>query len=368
MELPVLNDTSAVLPPLYARWMDELLPGPIPAETEATCDDCAMCADGPTRPGGTEYYFDPRAKCCTFIPELPNFTVGAVLCDEAPAFASGRKTLEARLATDVAVTPLGVGRSPTESFLYARLTEVGGFGRNPDLLCPHYLASEGGRCGIWRHRTSVCCTWFCKHVRGELGRVFWRNVQLVLAEAESNLIHWCVVELDPGLEALRRLYPIAGVRPSDVDVAGHLDGRLRGPSRDVLWGRWAGRETDFYRECAHRVQGLCWSDVRTICGPHLAVAERMLKESYAQLRSGDLPQRLRAAPFQVLHAREDSFQLVCSNMLDPIDVPRALVQSLHYFDGRPTLHALAAIAADTGFDVQDSTVRTLVDFGVLRSA
>jgi hypothetical protein len=32
------------------------------------------------------------------------------------------------------------------------------------------------------------------------------------------------------------------------------------------------------------------------------------------------------------------------------------------------LHALAAIAADTGFDVQDSTVRTLVDFGVLRSA
>src|SRR5262249_49762543 len=35
-------DLTNVLPPLYARWMAELLQGPLPDESHCTCDDCAV--------------------------------------------------------------------------------------------------------------------------------------------------------------------------------------------------------------------------------------------------------------------------------------------------------------------------------------
>jgi hypothetical protein len=36
------NNYISVLPPLYSRWMEQLLGGPIPPESDATCAKCAM--------------------------------------------------------------------------------------------------------------------------------------------------------------------------------------------------------------------------------------------------------------------------------------------------------------------------------------
>src|ERR1044071_2985933 len=83
------------LPTLYARWAAALLSAPIPRETEATCDDCAMVSSDPET-----IAFRHDTKCCTFTPVLPNFLVGAVL-DEP--------SIEARIATGLAVSPLGLG-------------------------------------------------------------------------------------------------------------------------------------------------------------------------------------------------------------------------------------------------------------------
>ncbi|HYL82493.1 MAG TPA: hypothetical protein VEU07_16870, partial [Candidatus Acidoferrum sp.] len=68
------------LPPLYGRWMDDLLPGPIPRETAATCDDCAMWP-GPGDQPRSDFFFLPETKCCTYIPTLPNYLVGRILED-----------------------------------------------------------------------------------------------------------------------------------------------------------------------------------------------------------------------------------------------------------------------------------------------
>src|SRR5262249_13685983 len=151
---------TEALPPLYAKWMGEALEGPIPQETEATCDDCVMLAKGCEAPRGSGFFFDPQTKCCTYIPELPNFLVARILEDRSPEAARGRATLEKRIAEGVAVTPLGVGRSPTFRMIYQHTAELSGFGRNRALRCPHYLEDEGGKCGIWRHRKSTCATWF----------------------------------------------------------------------------------------------------------------------------------------------------------------------------------------------------------------
>ena len=43
--------------------------------------------------GSGDLQFEPSTKCCTFLPELPNFLVGAMLADTDPAAAEGRASV-----------------------------------------------------------------------------------------------------------------------------------------------------------------------------------------------------------------------------------------------------------------------------------
>ncbi|HET9234949.1 MAG TPA: hypothetical protein VFP10_12480, partial [Candidatus Eisenbacteria bacterium] len=72
----------SALPPLYAAWMEKILPGKIPSENNATCDNCAMCAPEDQTPQSSGFFFDPHVKCCSYLPELYNFLVGGILADE----------------------------------------------------------------------------------------------------------------------------------------------------------------------------------------------------------------------------------------------------------------------------------------------
>src|SRR5689334_23221482 len=88
---------SPVLPPLFDRWIRELLPGPIPVETKATCSSCAMLPpEGEARSRGEQFYA-ADTKCCTYPPELANFLVGRVLSDDGDDAAPGRRTVEERI-------------------------------------------------------------------------------------------------------------------------------------------------------------------------------------------------------------------------------------------------------------------------------
>ncbi len=367
MRLTVLNPSPHVLPPLYAAWMDDLLEGPIPAETEATCENCAMCPEGPHRPSGSDYFFDPRTKCCTYIPELPNFLVGRMLSDDDPAFAAGRATVEKRLAEGLGISPLGIGRSPTQRFLYALTTQAMAFGRNPDLRCPHYLEGEAGNCGIWRHRSSICATWFCKYVRGAVGFHFWRTLLQLLMTTEVNLAQWCICELDPGNEALERLFgmPSADAAPTDPVRSGALDGRMDDATRQTVWGRWYGRDRAFFQACGRLVEGLSWSDVSKLGGSDLQLQERLVRLSYEQLRSTALPARLRVGSFQIVQVTTGHYRIRSYSALDPLDVPKAIMDALPHFDGRSTEAVVQEIAMQKGRILDDSLLRRLVDFQIL---
>src|SRR4051795_2370550 len=98
-----------MLPPLFARWLDELGAGPLPDEREATCSDCAMCSDDPQADGE---FFDRATKCCTYIPELFNFLVGRVLADDSedPVARRGRASVVERIRCSDGVSPLGLAR------------------------------------------------------------------------------------------------------------------------------------------------------------------------------------------------------------------------------------------------------------------
>ena len=357
---------SASLPPLYAGWVDQLLGGPIPAETTATCDACAMLVPESASAGASaDPGFNPDTKCCTFLPELWNFLAGGVLLDDGADAARGRATVEARIDGGVAVTPLGLGRTRAFNLLY----KTGGsqvFGQSRALRCPHYLHDEGGLCGVWRHRESTCATWFCKHVRGTVGRTFWVHLYQLLHAADHTLAGWALLELGVDLSTLARLYePERVMRP--VHLTGRdVDGTADPAELRTSWGRWRGRERELYVACARLVTPLTWADVLRLGGAQLAIYARLVQDAYARLMADGMPEHPVLEVVQITTRGRDRVRLETYSGLDVLEMPAVVAKILPYFDGRPVADALDEVRRAEGVSVDASLVRKLTDFGVLR--
>jgi hypothetical protein len=358
------NAAVEPLPPLYAGWVAELLAGPIPRESRASCDDCAMCARPTVRPGPRSHYFDPSTKCCTYVPDLHNFLVGRILSDDDPAARTGRTRVEQAIREGIAVTPLGLGRPPVFSLLYANGSNA--FGRSQSLRCPYFI-EDGGRCGVWRHRESTCMTWFCKHVRGSVGFAFWRDgLHRLLRVIEVDLARWCVLEIGLSDEALRHLSDReAWTQVAEPLNAEAIDHRVEAERYAQIWREWRGREVEFFVRCAQLVNNLSWSEVLEISGPAARAHARLAKHAYGRLTSDDLPPRLEVGAFHVVEAQHETTRVSTYSNIDPIDVPNIVMALLPLFDGRPTEEVLDAITEKTGIHLDRSLVRKLVDFDVL---
>lgn len=358
--MPILD---AALPPLYSEWMRQLLGVVVPGEKPATCRDCAMCAH-PGDTAGSTYFYRPETKCCTYLPRLWNFLTGRILADESPEASKGRASVVARLEARVGVTPLGLEQTPMFTLLYHNVTHH--FGRLESLRCPHYLDEDGGLCGVWRHRESTCATWFCKHERGQLGDRFFDALHWLLVSAEVALSRWAVLELDVGAEALALLLPPASKKEvmSEADFENRVDDALYRRK----WGKWAGREREFFLEAARLVGRLGWTDVRRIGGPDLGFHEAIVREAHGRLLSMDIPDHLMAAPVTIERTGDAQSTISTYNGVDPLSVPVELIGVLHYFDGRDTAEILEEIRQREGLDLEPALVRRLADFGILKPA
>ncbi len=353
------------LPPLYAAWMGKWLPGPIPRETDATCDDCPMWPGPGDQPRAVGFFL-PETKCCTYVPTLPNYLVGRILEDDDPALAAGQATIEKRIDARIGVTPIGLASPPAKSLLYR---QGGGlaFGRSRRLRCPHYQAETGGRCGIWRHRNGTCATWFCKHVRGAVGLHFWQALDQLLAIAERSLVRWCLLELNVGAEILHRLFPPGTDRLHTDSLDGEqIDGVVSETAYCELWGTWVGRERELYRRAARLVDKLNWSNVLEVGGADVRLFAALALDRYRELASRRLPKRLIAGPIRILAAGQDRTRVVGYNGLHPLDLPSELVTVLPYFDGRPVNEVLPQIRKQKHLKLELSLLRRLADFEILR--
>ena len=353
------------LPPLYARWMDDLLGGPVPQETKATCDDCAMCAKPGDEVAAAALSFDPSVKCCSIVPELSNFLVGGILdANGADAVAlQGRASIERRISEGVAVTPLGLFKPPVFKLIYHNIDSA--FGRSQTLRCPHYV-EEAGRCGIWRHRGSTCATWFCKHVRGALGMKFWRgSLEPLLNLIENDLAQWCVLKVGLDAEALEDLLSSRREAAADLLTKEDLENRCDPVRQRRIWGKWYRRERELFVECARLVAPLSWVETLAICGPEVSIHARLTRLAYEKLLSNDVAPGLKAGSVQLVKLTTSVSRLRSYSPYDPIDVPTELIELLGYFDGRPTEEALNAIAVDKGTHLDPQLVRKLCDFEVL---
>lgn len=344
-----------MLSSLYANWMDHLLGGPIPPETKATCDNCAMLPQPGAPAAGA--FFHPATRCCTFVPTLANYRAGLILSDDDPGLAAGRRTVEERLVQRIAATPLGM-ESPAR-FLLLYQNAPGAFGRAPELGCPHQIE---GQCGIWRHSPATCTTWFCKHVRGATGFEFWKDLAELLREVDRQLSLWCALEMGVEAKLLARL-----LEPRPLD-ASDLGAAVDENAHRTAWGGWAGREAEFYRACGELARPLVWDDIVGLCGPRAAILSRLVRERYGKLTSQAAPDYLRAGLVQIEGMASGKYSAVTYSSYDPLRMSPELVSVLPHFDGRRTEEVIEELRVRRGIRLDAALVRRMADFRVLVEA
>ncbi len=349
--LPLLRPPEASLPPLQARWIVAVLGTPtLPDESNATCDDCAMLADPSLPPGAL--VFSPDTRCCTYLPTLANFLVGGALRE---ATSHGAASMRLRLAKNDGVSALGIIVDP--ALVAATQSDTERFGRDVTLRCPHYEPTTG-RCGVWAWREATCATWFCKHTRGERAKAFWNRLQQLLARLERAVAWHCALTLDLPPEAFALLSPLARTNgPGRADVlAGEVD----------PWGRWSGDVEGFFRACTEVAEALTPAAVLALGGVEALALAQTVQLAHRQLLDDALPTQVTLGRAQVVGLSPDSVRTQGYSHLDPLEVPRALFDQLHHFDGRPLDDALRAASAAAGEDVPAGAIGMLLDFGILR--
>lgn len=361
MSDPYVPATS--VPALYARWLDEVLAAPLPDSTGATCADCSMCQKADGRKVLAGYAFDDSVRCCSYMPQLPNFLAGRILSDTSADMDAGRESILARIRQLRSVTPLGIYR-PMEFMLPFRGSPYS-YGRARELRCPYFVEASK-RCSIWRHRNSVCIAWFCKFDRGAAGKQIWQSVDQLLSAIETDLSLWCLNTMDVEVDILPALIPPRGAHESADFIATEEPIGVSNPlTYRVRWGSWFGREVAFFQACGEAVGGLSWKDVLDVCGPEVKLLARQLRAQSSAYGSRVIPTQLRPGSVSVVEVGPQNSRVYTYSHFDMHEVPNALLAALPHFDGRPTDQVLKSIAETNGLTVTEETIRHLVDIGLL---
>lgn len=310
----------------------------------------------PSRPVDPEFLRFGPAKCCTYVPSLPNFAVGQILLDSSPSLARGRGALAARMGAPGASSPLGVVRSRREAKQYEALVEANAFGQSPDVTCPFFAPGAGLNCTIWPHRNASCATWYCKLDRAAGGHRLWLRLRDLLWVIESSLARWCLLEL--GLEegALTALFATDASGPREADLEDEATVRR-------VWGSWAGNEAGFYVACGRLVQTLEPARIAALGGVELRLAARLAQAAMSSL-SAALPDPLRLASVGSVRLANEVRRVCSYSPCHPLELPAATLDALARFDGRPSSVVLKELAA-LGIQVAPELLRQLVDFEIL---
>ena len=357
---------SVRLTALYDRWLADLLIRDIPPE-KVDCSHCAMCGERPTLDEITAgRRFSPDVKCCSYWPRLPNFLVGGLLRDEESA-AGRTRVLDLIGGRPDIATPLGIEPSLEYELLF-HAAGVREFGRAAALRCPFYEIADGGSCTIWRHRTSVCATWYCKHVRGDVGSVFWMSVRALLQHIERSVAIWCVSQLE-GTHVDLPWLEMQATRGGSAPYNAHrtLDAVHSIRDSDRMWGTWRSRKVEFYTRCSESVGGLPAADLVSIGGAQGQALAAAARTAYEALKNTAVPERPKLGRYSVYAMDANGVEIGNYNAYDHVKLSLPLFSALHYFDGSTSSEVISRLRED-GIEIDPELIATLTDFRILMDA
>jgi hypothetical protein len=215
---------------------------------------------------------------------------------------------------------------------------------------------------------SVCSTWFCKHTRGALGKAFWTALRDLLATLELELSVWAALELGIGAEALAGLIPSRAASRSQpsldaADLDGAADPGQTGSA--AIWGEWNDARGHFFAACDRLISKLSWTEAERIAGSECRLRKEALITRFSALTSAEVPARCRVARFEVLSSDESSVEIVSYSDLDPLRLPRMVLDVLHRFDNADPRTVVGELEAERGIEMQWEVVQLLLDFDIL---
>jgi Fe-S-cluster containining protein len=356
----VLDD----LPALYRSLLPALGALDVPAESKATCANCAMAPGGSANAvetvDGEPRYFRADAKCCTYHPRMPNFLVGALLADPRPELAEGQRRMRARIASHHGVTPQWLRPPGLHQLMYDNARRA--FGRALTLRCP-FFAVDQANCTIWPFRESVCSTYFCRYQAGEDGRAMWTAIKRHITLVEANLSRWALWQHAPELI-------LDGAEADKNPTVGpdELDGQPL-PAKDAakVWGRFAGREEELYQACFESVRSLSADDVERVLGfdsvVSLAEVQRKRESSLHTKR----PAKLKFNPATTVKWMPDgTVALGAYSELEAVALPGNAYGILLAFDGRdPVMAVRERLRSEYSVDVDDALLDMLYHHRVM---
>lgn len=348
------------LPELYRNFLPAFFKREIPVETGATCMDCAMVrgSDAPF-PGGV--YFSKKRKCCTYYPELPNYMVGAILTSTGSDLAEGRNRVRLKIKKRICITPLGIARPKKYTFLLKN-AQPEFFGRSKTLVCPFFDKGKG-ICTIRPLRDAVCNTWFCKYEAGNAGENFWRALRRYLENTEKLLTRYALYTMGCN--------PACSGMLTDIGVPLTLDELdERSPSVQsyrALWGSWAGKEEEFYKEAYQIISALGPKGFSRIEGISQKMILRDVMNMHITLISSSLPKNLKRNPRLIVEkVSDDTYFLVGYSALDPLQVTKRVYDSLDFFDGkRSNKEACRCVLKHLDADLSEDLLMCLYQFQIL---
>jgi hypothetical protein len=348
-----------MLPPVYQPVFDELFDRPKPDETRATCENCAMCDHGEPSPVAMEY-FNSDTKCCTYFPQLPNYLVGAILADESPEMAEGKRRIRERIKTRIGVTPHWLTRPQKMTLIM--LGYAPAFGRAKTLLCPYYDATNpAGTCSIWRHRETICMTYYCKYVGGQRGYDFWTALKGYLSHVQRHLVRHAQAAVDP--KCIEPIFKKNQLSTEDIDDLAPKESAYKN-----WWGPWVGREEEFYLKCHEWMMAMKPSEFQLNVdqsdeGKHYV---KELRTAYEKLENKILPKSLvRNARMKEDHV-EGKVVVTTYHRYDSFSLDKDLYDVVGLFKASESLEEnLARLKKDDGIELAPELIEYLFAAGVL---
>jgi hypothetical protein len=243
------------------------------SETKATCHDC-LCSK-PQR--GALPYYRPDLKCCTFHPFLPNYEVGAIL-SSSEVSNSVKDLLRKKIAQRQYALPMGIF-APVSYQVRFNNRAPEDFGNRSEFLCP-YFDSQKMNCGIWRHRGSVCSSYFCVSDRGSAGLEFWQQLGDFLHVCEMVLAQDSLVSMGmpaEGIDAQLEYVNCETGTSEELSSASMSEALFRS-----FWTEWDGSIEEFYLSCNRYVNGLGVSGLRELLYEETQAQEESLRQFYQE--------------------------------------------------------------------------------------
>ncbi len=202
---------------------------------EEKTSDCSNC------PQVSCHSYKLPQRCCTYIPRLPNYSIGMILKDEE------RRHLALDLIKKGMLIPEGLVIAPKLWKKSIELYDTDNFGKTDEIVCP-FLNKENSYCNIHPYRNGVCSTFFCYPDYGDRADDFWGSIGSFIGQSEAALSQWCMEKKDySNKEYFSLMKSICG----DLSVLSKEDGSWSEYALSVLWrGMDFDKKVAFFEGCA----------------------------------------------------------------------------------------------------------------------